>query len=178
MSPSDKDRLIARRALKRYSEVQAARVRKLYNRHRAVYAEFLVEQLLTGSVVVEDPTSSWDLIWPVNGHEARVQVKCSGSYLPRTQKHGSKATWDVAAPKKGWDEVSRLELAAGHHCDLFILARHEGDDIEKGWSFAALNRELIEGKKKLTMKSLKSSLVEPGDLEDTARRLLGVTPDE
>jgi hypothetical protein len=84
----------------------------------------------------------------------------------------------VAAPKNGWDAVSRVELAAGHHCDLFILARHEGDDIEKGWSFAAVNRELIEGKKKLTMKSLKSSLVEPGDLEDTARRLLGVTPDE
>lgn len=164
------------RALRRYSEMQEVRVRALYNRHRAVFAEFLVEQLLPGAHVEEDPSSSWDLVWPVAGIDHRVQVKCSGSYLPRTRRHGDKPEWKLAAPKKGWDPVRRIELAAGHHCNLFVLARHVGTDIANGWSFAVLSAVQAAGRNRVTMKSLGElglPLVEPSELHPAALRALG-----
>jgi len=163
------------RAFERYSIVQEQRVRTLYNRHRALFAEFVVEQLLTGSEDVEDPTSSWDLLWPVGQEMYRVQVKCSGSYLPRTRKHGTAAKWDLTPPKQGWDSISRSDLEAGHHCDLIVLARHEGDDIEQGWTFATLSLDELGGAKSHNSKSLGKPLVAPDQLEVAALEALGVS---
>jgi hypothetical protein len=105
----------------------------------------------------------------------RVQVKCSGSYLPRTRKHGTAAKWDLTPPKEGWDSISRRELDAWHHCELIVLARHEGDDIEQGWTFATLLPEELDPAKSLNAKTLGKPLVAPDQLEVAALEALGVS---
>lgn len=159
-------------ALDRYGSVERARVRNMFNRHRAVFAEFLVEQLLPGSEVVHDPNSSWDLTWSVDGQVNRIQVKCSGSYLPRMQRLGTKALWKLDPPKKGWDSVLRIVLPAGHHCDIIVLARHDSDRIDAGWTFVAIAPSELPSATRVTPAMLPRSLVPPDQLEAQARAVI------
>ena len=137
-------------ALSNYHRIQEARVLAMYNRHRAVFAEFIVAALLEGSTVVTDPSAGWDVEWPVSGTTIRVQVKCSGQYLPRMRTSTNNALWKLKEPKYGWAPDQRERLASGHHCDLFILARHEGTDVKSGWSFAPVLPKDFRGRSSLS----------------------------
>lgn len=112
-------------ALTEFGEMQRRRVLAMYNRHRAIFAESLVATLLPGATVVENPTAAWDIEWSVDGSPIRLQVKCSGQYLPMHETADTVANWKLKAPKYGWDPESKAKLEAGHHCDAFVLARHE-----------------------------------------------------
>ena len=120
-------------AMQNYLDVHAARVRAMYNRTRAVFAEFIVAALLPGAEVAVDPAHPWDVTWRTDGREIRIQVKCSGEYLPRLPDRPSKPTWSLAPPMS----------TASHDCDLFVLARHTGSDIERGWEFWVLTPAAI-----------------------------------
>ena len=136
------------RAINDHLTYHEARIRAMFVYHRAVFAEHIVAQLLPGARVSEDPTAAWDVVWPnpdPGCPDIRIQVKCSGEYKPRKPDKASHAEWDLTPPKKGWDAEQRLDLAAGHHCDVFVLARHEGTDITAGWTFHVLTLRQVEG---------------------------------
>src|SRR5262245_54298212 len=99
--------------------VEEARIRSCFNRARAVFAEALVAQLLPGAAIVENPSAAWDVSWtPGRGSKIRIQVKCSGGYLPRFPDRAKEtpASWAFPPPKAGFDETF-ASLPAGHHCD-------------------------------------------------------------
>ena len=54
------------------------------------------------------------------------------------------ASWEVGGPKKGRDEKFE-DFGRGYHCDVFVFARHEGKDIDRGWHFYVLSKESVEG---------------------------------
>ena len=134
---------IFKEALRTSHELQESRIRKMYNRHRALFAESIVAALLPGAAVTENPSAPWDVTWlrPRHRIPVRIQVKCSGEYLPRYPDGAAKAQWGVKPPNSGFDADTWQKLPAGHHCDVFVLARHEGRDIEGGWSFYVLSQE-------------------------------------
>jgi hypothetical protein len=150
--------------MENYLRTHENRVRSLYNRDRAVFAEFLVADLLSGSSVRPDPGAPWDLEWPIDGRTVRVQVKCSGEYLPRFPDRPAKPSWNVKPPRAGWDAVARLPKDAGHHCDVFVLARHIGRDVEAGWSFTVLTPADVAGRASIsaaTLSKLSRQMVQP-----------------
>jgi hypothetical protein len=156
-----------------YQEVQKRRVEACYVRNRAVFAEFLVARLL-GAEVVEDPVAAWDVVWTTRGARVCVQVKCSGEYIPRYPNSPASARWELKVPKYGF-HIELGKLPPGHHCDLFVLARHEGRDIGAGWSFAVLARKEVDGIRAVTpavLEALGVGLVKPSKLKVAARRAL------
>jgi hypothetical protein len=164
-------------ALRLQHELQERRVRAMYNRHRAVFAEFLVAALLSESEVVEDPSAAWDIVWrhPGSGGRIRIQVKCSGEFLPRRPDQPAVARWDVRPPSFGYDVEHSSPLGAGHHCELFVLARHTGTSIETGWAFAAIAVSQLLGRRMVNLRTLDSIGAElvPGEaLEAAANRAL------
>jgi len=149
----------------------------MYNRARALFAEFVVSALLPGSTVRPDPSSPWDIDWahPETGGHVRVQVKCSGAYLPKMgPDHVAPPKWGVKPPKSGYDkELGKLE--PGHHCDVFVLARHTGQDIESGWTFYVASVAHLAGKNTVTsgfLDSLKLAEGTADSLEDAVLELL------
>jgi hypothetical protein len=122
-------------ALQSYLAMQERRVRAMYNRTRAVFAEFIVAAALPDATVIEDPAAAWDIDWPVDGRTARLEVKCSGEHLPRFPDRRSAASWEIPARRKGYDPHRKVKLSLDHHCDAIVLARHEGPDVATGWSF-------------------------------------------
>lgn len=163
------------RALDSYTRMQADRVRALYNRHRAVFAEFLVAEHLPGAVVEFDPSCPWDLRWVANGETVRIQVKCSGEFLPHfPDRPNSKVSWDIRPPKTVWD-AERLESVPSttHSCDVWVFCRHVGNDLEAGWTFAAIATDQLPAGKTLRMKNFPKmwgARLSPGsDLERQAR---------
>src|SRR5690606_32527196 len=84
-------------ALQSYLATQERRVRAMYNRTRAVFAEFIVATALPGATVIEDPAAAWDIDWPVDGRTARLEVKCSGEHLPRFPNRRCAASWEIPA---------------------------------------------------------------------------------
>jgi hypothetical protein len=124
--------------MRRHALVQAERVRRLHAQQRAVFAEFLVEQLLSGSKVEVDPGAAWDLIWPVGRRNVRVQVKCSGEQRPRRPGVKTSPAWSLEPAKSAWDTTAAAPMPGGRNCDVYVLARHEGTDIGAGWTFWVL----------------------------------------
>ena len=167
-------------ALERQLALHQRRIETMYNRHRALFAESIVAELL-GADEEPDPTAAWDVRWKQPGErEVRIQVKCSGGYLPRFADRQSEtpASWNVKAPKYGYqshEDVDQRRLGPGHHCDVFVLARHTGPDIRQGWRFGAVPTPLVEAaltrggrpRSTITMRQLESwgiELVDPDGL--------------
>lgn len=145
--PSESTSELFDSALANYRKTQERRVRVMYNRTRAVFAEFIVGAALPGATVVEDPAAAWDIDWTCGGRAVRLEVKCSGEHLPRYLNRRNPASWDIPTKRKGWDPEEREWLPIGHHCHAIVLARQEGPDIANGWTFrVVLPGELQEGK--------------------------------
>ena len=127
-------------AVDRRLEVERQRIHGCYNRTRAVFAEALVAELLPGADVVVNPTGAWDVTWKPRGlPSTKIQVKCSGGWLPSrpNRVHESPARWDFRAPTRGSGPAFEV-FGPGHQCDVFVFARHMGNDITAGWSFYVL----------------------------------------
>jgi hypothetical protein len=171
------------RALDAHNRMQADRVRALYNRHRAVFAEFLVAEHLPGAVVELDPSCPWDLRWVANGEAIRVQVKCSGEFLPHyPDKPNTKVSWDISTPKTAWDSEHLMSVpSTTHSCDVWVFCRHVGNDLEAGWTFAAIATNQLPAGKTLRMKNFPTrwgARLSPGsDLERQARFALANVSD-
>lgn len=134
-------------ALASYLKTQERRVRVMYNRTRAVFAEFIVAAALPGATVVEDPAAAWDIDWTCGDRAVRLEVKCSGEHLPKYPDRRNPASWEIPTKRKGFDPQTREQLPIGHHCDAIVLTRHEGADVTAGWTFrVVLPGELPEGK--------------------------------
>lgn len=152
------------------------RIRQMYNRNRALFAEFIVAGLLPRAEIAANPGSPWDVTWKPPGQRRalRLQVKCSGAYLPRMgPEYAAKASWEVTS-KRGWDADLGERLEPGHHCDLYVLVRHEGLDIEHGWSFWVVPAtQLVDAKGKVTPKKLEAlgvARTAPEELADVVKR--------
>lgn len=146
--PSESTSELFDSALANYRKTQERRVRAMYNRTRAVFAEFIVAAALPGAEVVEDPAAAWDIDWMCGDRVVRLEVKCSGERLPRYSNRRNPASWDIPTKRKGWDHQKMERLPIGHHCHAIVLARHTGPDIANGWTFRVLlPGELPEGKK-------------------------------
>jgi hypothetical protein len=163
-------------AMADYLATQETRVRTMYNRHRAVFAEHLVAALLGGKVSV-DPGAAWDIDWtPAGGRDAiRIQVKCSGEFLPRYPDNPAAAAWDVKPPKKGYNAIHpETPFPPGHNCDVFVLARHTGREITSGWRFVVASRRALADLKRINERSLPAaglSFVAPADLARAVREV-------
>jgi hypothetical protein len=126
-------------AFRMHAAVQERRVRALHAQQRAVFAEFVVAALLGDeATVVPDPGAAWDITWDHDDAVVRIQVKCSGELRPRAPTRRTPAVWSIRKPASGWDPQERCRIGSGHHCEVFVLARHEGDNIEAGWRFLVL----------------------------------------
>lgn len=135
---------------------QEKRVRAMYNRHRAVFAEHLVASLIGGKVSA-DPGAAWDIDWTSTpGRQPiRIQVKCSGEFLPRYPDNPAAAAWDVTPPQKGYNSIDpAVPLPPGHNCDVFVLARHTGRDITSGWRFVVASRQALADRRRVNERSL------------------------
>jgi hypothetical protein len=132
-------------AMKAHVEMAKRRVRGLYVRPRALFAEAVVAALVGGEVV-EFPAAAWDVEVPVRGYgrKVRVQVKCSGE-LAAHSALGIKlaATWGKLAEPSAAKDPDFQSLGPGFHCDVFVFARHEGTDIGRGWSFYVLPMSVV-----------------------------------
>ena len=162
-------------ALAELHRVNEQRVRSLYNRPRAVLAEFLVASLLPGSSVEVDPSAAWDVSWPVDGAVVRLQVKCSGEVLPHNPPGtATSAIWEVRTPSTAWDpEAHKMVAIDAHQCDLFMLARHVGSDIERGWTFRVVRPGLPDGRwRPKQLDATGAYEVPPSELADTVRHAL------
>lgn len=161
-------------AMADYLATQRMRVHAMYKRHRAIFAEHLVAALLGGKVSI-DPGAAWDIDWiPVAGRRPiRIQVKCSGEFLPRYPASPAAATWDVTPPTKGFDESQPdTALPPGHHCDVFVLARHTGRDITNGWRFVVAPAKALEGRRRVNERFLRAAglrFVAPRRLAEAVR---------
>lgn len=132
------------RAMRTHLEMTEERVRRLYVRPRALFAEAVVAALVDGTVV-EFPASAWDVeMAPARRRRpVRIQVKCSGERAPQSPEKIRPPDWGrLAAPKSAKDPVFSV-LAAGFNCDVFVFARHEGLDIKRGWHFYVLPEKAV-----------------------------------
>jgi hypothetical protein len=177
------DAAIYEEAMHRHLATTRARVKGLYNLHRAVFAEQLVAVLL-GAEVVEDPANAWDLEWRA-GRRAiqRVQVKASGERLPRRPEAlPTPGRWVIDNPKTGWDHhrvpkpgPAEKRPDTGRFPDLYVLCRHAGWSIASGWSFrVATTAQLVPGaygERDLDRLGIRD--VQPGELRAVAARVVG-----
>lgn len=144
------------RAMEQHLVLHEQRVRAMYNRHRAVFAESVVAACLSGAEVTEDPAAAWDVTWAVGDRDLRIQVKCSGEYLPRMGgDHRSPPRWSFEVPKSGFDHTTSRRLPSGLHCDVFVFARHIGREIDCGWSFWAVAPAALTRYRNITPKYLR-----------------------
>ena len=121
-------------AERRYLAVMLARLRRLDNTDRGVFAEVLVAEWLPGAVLPQ-AWGPWDVTW----HGVRIQVKCSGerqSWHPPGKR--SPAKWTV--PKRSASDAATDTFSEpGRFADVYVLARHTGYDHRVGWSFYVLS---------------------------------------
>ena len=128
-------------AMKTHLQMTKQRVQGLYVRPRALFAESIVAALVDGTVV-EFPAAAWDveMLLPPRGTPIRIQVKCSGERAPPSPEKTRPADWgNLKAPMSAKDPAF-LPLKPGFNCDVFVFARHEGTDIERGWRFYVLSK--------------------------------------
>ena len=143
------DRYAYDQAMNGYLDTQRRRVELMYVRHRAVFAEHLVAHHLPGADVITDPGHPWDITWPINGADVRIQVKCTGEHRPRYPDTPNRTVeWDIEPSKKMWDpEAGRNVLTDGHPCHVFVVCQHTGTQPESGWTYAGIaTQDLPHGK--------------------------------
>jgi hypothetical protein len=112
------------RAMRAHLEVTEERVRRLYVRPRALFAEAIVAALVDGTVV-EFPAATGDVELPLarRRQPVRIQVKCSGERAPQSPEKIRPPDWGrLTAPKSAKDPSFGV-LAAGFNCDVFVFAR-------------------------------------------------------
>lgn len=165
-------------AVERRLDVERRRIHRCYNRNRALFAEALVEVLLPEAQVEENPVAAWDITWEPRGlPSTRIQVKCSGGWIPRFPKRREiPATWEFPAAKHPLSPAFE-RLDSGYHCDMFVFARHTGNDITAGWSFYVLPTTVVveHGKSTATADQLRdmgAQHCEPRELAATIRAFL------
>jgi hypothetical protein len=132
------------RAMREYLEMMEVRVRGLYGRSRAMFAEAVVAALVDGTIV-EFPNAAWDVEMPLphRSQPVRIQVKCSGERVPVSPEKIRPPRWELRAPSSAKDPRFGV-LPAGFNCDVFVFARHEGLDIERGWHFYVLPAKAVQ----------------------------------
>jgi hypothetical protein len=115
------------------------RVRGLYVRPRALFAEAVVAVLIDGTVV-EFPNAAWDVEMTLSPERrpVRIQVKCSGERAPQSPERIRPPDWGRLEPPKSAKDPRFGVLQAGFNSDVFVFARHEGQDIAAGWHFYVL----------------------------------------
>jgi hypothetical protein len=132
------------RAMHAHLKVTEERIRRLYVRPRALFAEAIVAALVDGTLV-EFPAAAWDVEMrlPRRRRPVRIQVKCSGERAPQSPEKLRPPDWGrLSAPKSAKDSEFRV-IAAGFNCDVFVFARHEGIDIRRGWHFYVLPQQAV-----------------------------------
>jgi hypothetical protein len=161
------------RAMREHLEMIEVRVRRLYVRPRALFAEAVVAALVDGTIV-EFPNAAWDVEMPIPDlrQPVRIQVKCSGERAPQSPEKIRPPHWGtLKAPSSGKDARFGV-LPAGFICDVFVFARHGGLDIERGWHFYVLPaKSVVRAAKRNTLfdqkglKLLHAVRCEPTDLK-------------
>jgi hypothetical protein len=133
------------RAMHAHLEVIEERVRRLYVRPRALFAEAIVAALVDGTLV-EFPAAAWDVEMPLprRRRPVRIQVKCSGERAPQSPDKLRPPDWGRLTPPKSAKDSEFRVLAAGFNCDVFVFARHEGIDIGRGWHFHVLPQRTVK----------------------------------
>ena len=123
------------------------RIRRLYVRPRALFAESIVAVLVNGTVA-ESPGQAWDveMTLPRRKRPIRIQVKCSGERSPRDPGRAMPAEWGrlVEPVTNKGPAPDFAALGSGFHCDVFVFARHEGSEIERGWHFYVLSQRTVK----------------------------------
>jgi hypothetical protein len=165
------------RAVDRRVDVERRRIKRCYNRNRALFAEALVAELLPGADLVVNPVAAWDITWKSRGlPSTKIQVKCSGGWIPRFPDREGRARWEFPEPTYGFGpEFERY--GPGYQCQIFVFARHTGKDIEAGWSFYVLRRtDLVKsGRRAATevqLVDMGAKRCQPHQLDATIRGLL------
>jgi hypothetical protein len=133
------------RAMREHVEMIEVRVRGLYVRSRALFAEAVVAALVDGTIV-EFPAAAWDVEMPLTDRSqpVRIQVKCSGERAPQSPEKIRPPYWGkLKAPLSAKDPQFGV-LPAGFNCDVFVFARHEGIDIQRGWHFYVLPDKTVQ----------------------------------
>jgi hypothetical protein len=131
--------------MRQHLEMTKVRVRGLYVRPRALFAEAVVAALVDGTVV-EFPAAAWDVEMPLphRSQPVRIQVKCSGQRAPQSPGKNLPPYWGkLKAPLSAKDPRFGV-LPPGFNCDVFVFARHEGIDIERGWHFYVLPDKAVQ----------------------------------
>jgi hypothetical protein len=132
------------RAMAAHLDVLERRIRRLYVRPRALFAEAVVAALIDGTVV-EFPAAAWDVEMTLapGRQPVRIQVKSSGERAPRSPEKIRPPDWGrLTLPKSAKDPRFGV-LRAGFNCDVFVFARHEGQDIAAGWHFYVLPESTV-----------------------------------
>jgi hypothetical protein len=132
------------RAMAAHLDIVERRVRSLYVRSRALFAEAVVAALIDGAVV-EFPNAAWDVEMTLSpGHRlVRIQVKCSGERGPQSPEKIRPPDWGRLAPPTSAKDPLFGVLRAGFNCDAFVFARHEGRDVAAGWYFYVLSERTV-----------------------------------
>lgn len=160
-------------AMAGYLDMQRRRVELMYVRHRAVFAEHLVAHHLPGAQVVTDPGHGWDITWPINGAEVRIQVKCTGEHRPRyPDAPNRRVEWDTEPSATMWNpELRRNVPNDGHPCDVFVVCLHTGTQPQLGWLFAGIATQDLPPGKRLRRGGFPeyARLASGGDLERQVR---------
>jgi hypothetical protein len=153
---------------RRYLAEVYADLCRLDNMTRGVYAEALVAEALPGAA----RPSGWgavDVLWD----NISIQVKTSGArqYWHVANHAPSPAQWTISQ-KSIWDAATNTYSAPAWHCDVYVLARHEGTDHRSGWTFHVLSQAelvaLLGARKSVTAARLESA----GYVPVTAEELL------
>jgi hypothetical protein len=131
-------------AMAAHLDVVERRVRRLYVRPRALFAEAVVAALIDGEVV-EFPAAAWDVEMTLSpGRQPiRIQVKCSGERAPQSPEKIRPPDWGRLTPPKSAKDPRFGVLRAGFNCEVFVFARHEGRDIAAGWHFYVLPERTV-----------------------------------
>jgi len=148
------------------------RVRGLYVRSRALFAEAVVAALIDGTVS-EFPNAAWDVEMTLSPGDqpVRLQVKCSGERAPRSPEKIRPPDWGRLTPPKSARDPLFGVLRAGFNCDVFVFARHEGPDVAAGWHFYVLPEWTVSSTVEINpifdlhrVTSLGAVRCDPGDL--------------
>jgi hypothetical protein len=128
-----------------------------------------------------NPVAAWDVTWKPRGLPSTdIQVKCSGSRIPRFRDREIPARWEFRAPSHGFGPDFEW-LDAGHRCDIFVFARHTGLEIAEGWSFYVIPTTDVvnSGRRAATVDQLLkmgAKLCEPSRLAATIRGVVAGSP--
>jgi hypothetical protein len=139
---------------------------RLDNVTRGIYAEALVTEALPGA----SRPSGWgavDVLWD----NISIQIKTSGARQSwhEADHAPSPAQWQISQ-KSVWASATNTYSDPAWHCDVYVLARHEGDDHRYGWTFHVLSQAelitLLGARKSVTARRLESAGYVPVTAEE------------